>query len=133
MKKRKETPEELFWRAEKRFNPQILAKYAVKKDKTGRFIVDKSKAIETPEDVELFYSVLQEHYGWRWNCGCEIEDATIYFDVCGGLVFGGVWSVSKDDIVTNHLIIDCEEHRAEPYSPYIYNRHEMEKFVDNLL
>lgn len=92
----------LYRDARKRFNPEALMNY-LKRDDNGVVYVDREAAIVGGKDNRLFVVTLAHDYLWNYK---DYENSTIYFEPGENRIFGGVYNLRLQQIITRHVIVE---------------------------
>ena len=95
---------ENYFEARKKFSPWHLCKHLCRWS-DGTVYVSKKEIISNKDDARLFFIVLHHDYKWRFD---DFENSTMYFDVVGDVVKGGVYNTLTHEKKTQCTVISCE-------------------------
>lgn len=118
----------------KHFNPLRLSSFL--KDDKGNRIVDKNKAIQSTNEEQAFFWLLNQEY--RWNYIVEREDITLYMDVeeveteeyKGKTVYIGLYNEQNHEKLNRILAVSLFPARLS--SRYIYTEEKMNEIIKNI-
>ncbi len=115
--------------ASKKYNPYFLKDFLIKA-KDGTVIVDRARLLKTKDDERLFYVILNKDYKWDYSCS---EFVTIYFEVVGRAVYGGVYN--SDTGRQNKQIIAVEQGMIKDrgYNIYSYETKNLSEIITNIV
>lgn len=103
-----------------KFNPYTLKNFLIRAE-DGTVIVDRTKALQNKDTERLFLVVLNRDYLWGYR---DFEHVTIYFEVDGEKVIGGVYNTRTNERETHRIIATryqgglCDHYS---YTPNILN------------
>lgn len=86
--------------ASKRFNPRSLCNFLIRRP-NGVVCVDKDRCAPTDADKQLFAVIMHFDYRWRYQ---DFELCTIFLEENSGVIYGGIYNIAKDEILTRCLI-----------------------------
>lgn len=118
----------------KQFNPLRLSSFL--KDDKGNRIVDKNKAIQSTNEEQAFFWLLNQEY--RWNYIVEREDITLYMDVeeveteeyKGKTVYIGLYNEQNHEKLNRIFAVSLFPARL--LSRYIYTEEKMNEIIKNI-
>lgn len=108
--------------ASKKFNPYTLKNYLMHIE-DGYAIVDRSRVVKSEEDERLFYVIINEDYAWDYS---DPGDATIYYEVRDGKIYGGVYQEGVGRITRKLIAVERSDatnyaYLVRSYQVEVYN------------
>lgn len=115
--------------ASKRFNPYTLKNYLILTDE-NLVIVDRKSLLKEPNDIRLFYIILNKDYKWGYRYA---DTTTIYFKIEDGQVIGGVYEDTYG--IRTKQVIAVPRNRAKryDYNVYAYDPDVLKEIIENIL
>lgn len=112
--------------ATQRFNPYILKNYLTTAQ-DGEVIVDTDLLIKSENDARLFYVILNKDYGWDYG---SHNNATIYFEVVDGKIYGGVYCKGKGRMSRSIVAVERSIAHNYSYTTYAYSSKVLLEIID---
>ena len=113
--------------ASARFNPLALTEFLERRD--GVVCVDRTKILHNDDDERLFIIILARDYrsGYR-----DINVTTVYFDVDGNNIIGGIYDTVAGRKVNRRVIASPSFDPMNRYR-YVYNEDTINLIRDRIL
>lgn len=112
--------------AASRFNPRRLTEFL--ENRNGTACVDRSKILCNEEDERLFIITLACDYRSGYK---NIDSLTVYFDVVGDRIIGGVYDLKEDRRVNGRNIAAPSFDPVVPYR-YVYDEEVISLIKDRI-
>lgn len=80
----------------KKYSPERLIEHLVLTE-AGDVIVDRASVLKDHDDEIAFFIILDHDYGWDFE---DFNNSTIYFEVRGGVLYGGVYNIRSGERVS---------------------------------
>ena len=108
-------------------DPRYLSQYLVKQ-RDGTMCVDMRAALRVKEDEKKLINMLSAVY--KWDYSQDIEDITIYFELEGDYLIGGIYDSSQENPRVNR--IKLSSYTKDQNCPYIYSKKDWLKIKKNV-
>lgn len=115
--------------ASKRFNPYELKDYLTL-TKDGLVVVDRKRLLKKPNDIRLFYIILNKDYKWDYRYA---DTSTIYFKIENGQVVGGVYEDVYGIRTSQIIAVPRAQAKHYDYNVYAYEPEDIEKIIESIL
>lgn len=102
--------------ASKKYNPYALMGYLIHTE-DGIAIVDRNSIVKNEDDERLLYVIFNKDYGWNYS---DIGNATIYYEVCNGKIYGGVYREGAGCITRKLVAVESKDAAKYAYLVYSY-------------